>query len=141
MCGLRGSYPNLPLIEERFLNAIAGDLEKEKEKAAGEGRNWYGFECEAVMFRQCWPNVAGIFETPGCMSGQAFTTSYTTVIRELRTGVAGVFGGNRLAYIVKSPGKPFMDDMNNRDMENVGRAVSRYSAIAAEHPAPPKIKH
>ena len=115
-------YPNLPLIEERFQNKIAKYLEEAKKEA---GKSWIGPEYDVQVFSQIFPNTAGIFENGG-FSGQAMTKMYVTVIEELHTGLYGVFGGDRLAYLVKDPGDRFFADVLKKDIATCREAKAQY---------------
>lgn len=46
------------------------------------------------------------------------TKAYTTVIREIRTSIYGVFFNERLAYVVEKPNELFTKDINNFSMES-----------------------
>lgn len=98
--------PNLPLIQERFWNIV-------KVKYVGmKIRPEYNF----YVFPQTWGSTAlGFGDVGGC----AITKVYTTVIYEEYLNVAGVFFGERLAYIVKKPNKIFFEDLNKMNMKSV----------------------
>ena len=123
---MRGEYPNLPLIEERFKNIpkVREILESQALEAKKNGDYYYAeFDCD--VFSQTFPNTAGIFENGG-MSGQAFTGMYITVIHAEGTDAYGVFGGNRGAYLIIDPSEEFFSDLQARHMEVYRRASSRY---------------
>lgn len=104
---MRSDYPNLELIEYIFKNKI--DL-----------INRYPmFEVE--VFVQTWPNTATAFSRPGCVSGQAFTKKYTTIIKT-DLGDYGVFFGNEFGYLVKNPNEKFFEDWKNHTMKAVFHA-------------------
>ena len=119
---MHGSYPNLPLVEERFAALIAEQI-KEKQS---DSNNFCVPDYDVLVFRQTWPDTAGIFSRPGCMSGQAFTTSYVTVIHELYTDIYGVFNGNNPVYLVTNPNQKFLDDISRHCICSIGEALSVY---------------
>ena len=100
------TLPCLPLIEERFHNAIKEYLDKEEDM--------FSPKYELVVFLQNWKHTAlslnGIRDT---------TFAYTTVIWEKHTKWSGVFLENKLAYLVKKPNKAFFQDMDRREMEGI----------------------
>lgn len=109
---MRAEYPNLPLIEEKFRNLFHDMLND-------------GFDFEVQVFKQTFPNTAGIFEDGG-MSGQAFTDQYITVIYDHQKNIYGVYGGNQLAYALYDPNEIVQVDMQNRDMATLKHAFRRY---------------
>ncbi len=96
------NLPNLPLIQERFYNAIRGELAKEYPE----------FEVMAV-FLQVWGSTALGF---GGIGGQSITAAYTTVIQNCNLGYAAVFFGNIMAHIVQRPNDKFWEDMQKGNM-------------------------
>lgn len=115
-------YPNLELIEKTFKEKV-----KEKYPSIFDISNqWH--KCTADVFIQTWGNTATGFDLEPVCSGQAFTDEYTTVVRlewyELSNGVLclkqvyGVFFGNKLAYILKSPNQKFEFDLRDRQMKS-----------------------
>ena len=125
-------YPNLPLVQERFQNAIyerllekKAEIQREKET---ENRHifWIGPKYRADVFMQTWANTAGGFQEPGMVSGQALTEQYTTVMYEQVTEIYGVFFGNRLCYLVDNANDAFLEDLKNRNMCCLGDAKNRY---------------
>jgi len=103
---MRTELPCLPLIQERFWNAIKDDLSEEEKK--------YRPEFTMDMFEQTWGNTALGF---GGIGGQAITSAYTTVVRDMYSGWCGVFFGERLAYKIKDPNQKFNEDVLYRDMK------------------------
>lgn len=101
-------YPNIPLVEERFWNAIKGGY-----------RNKYGRlpEFVAYAFPQMWGSTSLGF---GGIGGQAMTEAYTTVIIDRVSDQAGVFFDEKLAYIVTKPNKKFYEDLGSFDIKSVG---------------------
>lgn len=101
-------YPNIPLVEERFWNAIKNGY-----------RIQYGRlpEFVAYVFPQVWGSTSLGFSGIG---GQAMTEAYTTVIIDRVSDQAGVFFNERLAYIVTNPNKRFYEDLGNFDIKSVG---------------------
>ena len=100
--------PCLPLIQERFWNAI-------KDKLTPEEKKYYP-DFSLYMFPQAWSDTSLGF---GGIGGQAITTGYTTVIIELNSNYCGVFFNERLAYVIKNPNDKFFDDLHNMKMSNV----------------------
>ncbi len=71
-----GKYPDLDYLESILL----GNLRDQHPETFKTG--YVKPQAELVdMFPQVWPNTAGGFSEPGMMSGQAFTTTITTVMR------------------------------------------------------------
>ena len=122
---MTAEYPNLPLIEERFANAIQKDITEKKEQEKAAGNKWYRPAFEAQVFLQTFPNTAGIFENGG-ISGNAITPMYITVIEELTTGIIGVFGGNTAAYLVTDANDLFCEDVKNRTVKTRKEAAEVY---------------
>lgn len=107
---MRTDLPCLPLIQERFWNAIKDELSEEEKK--------YYPEFEMMMFKQTWGSTALGF---GGIGGQAMTSAYTTVVIDVYTGWCGVFFGERLAYAIKNPNQKFYEDVHNRQMVDVSK--------------------
>ena len=97
---MRIELPCLPLIQERFWNAIKDNLTK-------EGKKYYP-EFEMTMFLQTWGSTALGFSGIG---GQAMTSAYTTVVREIYSNWRGVIFGGRLAYKNEDPNQTFNEDV------------------------------
>ena len=104
-------YPNLPLIQERFWNAI-------KDLDFIQNTKYYP-EFEVYVFPQTWGSTALGF---GGIGGQAITSAYTTVIEELTFGIWGVFFGNRLADVIESPNDSFLEDLRRGNMSDYAMA-------------------
>jgi hypothetical protein len=102
---MRKELPCLPLIWERFYNAIKDELSEEEKK--------YYPEFEFTMFSQTWGSTALGF---GTMGGQMITSAYTTVVEDIYSGWCGVFFGEALAYKIKNPNEKFKKDVYNHDM-------------------------
>lgn len=107
---MRTELPCLPLIQERFWNAIKGDLSEQESK--------YYPDFEMTMFKQTWGSTALGF---GGIGGQAMTSAYTTVVIENYSGWCGVFFGERLAYKIKNPNQKFYECIRNGHMVEVGK--------------------
>lgn len=135
---MKTSYPNLELIEYIYKAAVRGsypDLENLNKETL-----------EAQVFIQVWPNSATGFSEPGMLSGQMVTREYTTVLsgiyeKKIKRNneeefiehfVFGVFFGNELGYLVVNPNQNFMDDLNNKNIANIGEARSRYQEKVEE---------
>lgn len=103
---MRINLPCLPLIQERFWNAIKDDLNKEEKKCHPE--------FEMTMFLQTWGDTSLGF---GGIGGQAITSAYTTVVRDTYSGWCGVFFGEKLAYKIKNPNQTFNEDVCKFEMK------------------------
>ena len=108
---MRAELPCLPLIQERFWNAIKDKLTEEQKK--------YYHELNMMMFKQTWGSTALGF---GGLGGCAMTDAYTTVVIDMCSDYVGVFFGERIAYIINNPNETFYEDMRNRDMVEVSKS-------------------
>lgn len=115
---MRAELPCLPLIQERFWNAIKSDLTKTDKK--------YYPEFEMTMFLQTWGSTALGF---GGIGGQAMTSAYTTVVRETYSDWCGVFFGDILAYTVENPNQTFYEDVCKFQMKPVNE---KYAYVRKE---------
>lgn len=107
--------PCLPLIQERFCNAVTASDPDAK-----------GFDLKMHMFPQVWGSTALGF---GGWGGQSMTTAYTVVV-DGGNGWVGVFFGNQLAYTICDPVPQFWADMRSESMAPVSRANEyRYITI------------
>ena len=97
--------PSLPLIQKTFWTIIEPRLNKQERKRSPE--------FTLTMFKQTWGSTALGF---GGIGGQAMTDAYTTVIEDEVHGWAGVFFGERLAYIMYEPNQKFYEDLRNHQM-------------------------
>ena len=59
-------------------------------------------------FFKTWESTALGF---GGIGGQAITSAYTTVVREIYSNWCGVFFGDRLAYKIEDPNQTFNEDV------------------------------
>ncbi len=66
-------YPNLELIEYKL-------KEEAYERFMPYLANAHFIKYKAEVFMQTWVNTATGFDSDGCVSGQAFTDEYTTVM-------------------------------------------------------------
>lgn len=107
---MRTDLPCLPLIQERFWNAIKDELTEEEKK--------YPPDFEMMMFQQTWGSTALGFSGIG---GQAITSAYTTVVIDIYTGWCGVFFGESLAYKINNPNQKFYEDMRKHQMVEVAK--------------------
>ena len=106
--------PNLPLIQERFLNSIQSDLIQNDLRYP---------EFEIIdVFSQDWGSTALGF---GGIGGCAITSAYTTIIENVDLGYVAVFFGERMAYIIKYPNEKFVEDVKKRKMCSVS-SCSKY---------------
>ena len=101
--------PCLPLIEDRFVNAVREHLAKDIK---------YYPDIEMYMFPQMCGSTALGF---GGIGGQAMTSAYTTVVADVGYGLYGVFFGEGLAYLVSDPNDAFFEDLRNGRMESCAR--------------------
>lgn len=118
---MKGEYPNLPLIEERFSMIIADSLAR---KVGGE--KLFAPYFTAEVWLQSFPNTAGLFQRPGTVSGQAFSDYYITVMYERNTEIYGVFQGNDSVYRVTEANETFLNDVKNRRVKDIGDAEKEY---------------
>lgn len=72
---MRTELPCLPLIQERFWNAIKDELDEREKK--------YYPELEMDMFLQTWGDTSLGF---GGIGGQTMTSAYTAVVRDIYSG-------------------------------------------------------
>ncbi len=122
-----GRYPDLEYLEA----VLMGNIMHNHPEARG---NVYMRDTSVDMFPQTWPNTAGGFDEPGKMSGQAFTTEYTTVIKislflgtEMNNRVFyGIFFGNKPAYLIENPPEIFFEDLKSRQMKTKYEAEKVY---------------
>lgn len=101
--------PNLPLLQERFKNAISGELKQ-------YGIDDPNFEVQ-TMFLQYYELTATGF---GFDLGHMTTNDYTTIFENIDLGYAAVFFGEKLAHIIKNPNDVFSEDVRNRKMCMIG---------------------
>ena len=120
-------YPNLELIEYIFDQTMTELYPEIVEKNVFRSH-------QIEVFPQTWANTATGFDSPGTVSGQAFTDEYTTVVRGKYTDkkmsnykeIYGVFFGNRFAYAIDDPPKVFFKDLEERHMSGMWEAAKRY---------------
>ena len=98
------NFPCLPLIQERFYNAVKTQFPKELKYPT----------YDIQMFSQVWGSTALGF---GGFGGQAMTKAYTTIIKEENTNLYGVFFGDRMAYVIENPTKEFFEDIQEHNMK------------------------
>lgn len=116
-----GKYPDLEYFETILLGNLH-NLHPEAFKTS-----FWKPQVELVdMFPQTWSDTAGGFSEPGMVTGQAFTTEITTVMKvyvhDTKEEYYGVFFGNRPAYIVDHANEMFFEDLKNH------RIKSKYEA-------------
>lgn len=121
MLVFEGKYPDLEYLETMLL----GNLRNLHPEAFTT--SFWQPQAELVdMFPQVWPNTAGGFSEPGMVSGQAFTTEITTVMKvyvhDTEEEYYGVFFDDKPAYIVDNANETFFEDLKNRNLK------SRYDA-------------
>lgn len=107
---IRTGLPCLPLVQERFWNAIRDKEEYTKSK--------YPPEFELYMFPQVWGDTSLGF---GGIGGQAMTSAYTTVVIDNYAGWCGVFFEEGLAYTILNPNQLFYEDLHNGQMECISK--------------------
>lgn len=108
---MRTELPCLPLIQERFWNAIKDEMDEKEKK--------YYPEFEMTMFMQTWGSTALGF---GGIGGQAITSAYTTIVSEVYSGWVGVFFGESLAYKINNPNQKFYEDIRDNNMQPTYKA-------------------
>lgn len=109
---MRTELPCLPLIQERFWNTVKDEYKQLKCYP----------EFSLIMFPQTWGSTTLGFLGFGGIGGigsQAITKAYTTVVYDDCIGWAGVFFGEKLAYIISNPNQLFFDDLMKQNMEDV----------------------
>lgn len=79
------------------------------------------YDCEVYHFPQTWSSTALGF---GGLAGQAFTSSYSTVVLPDTRDVAAVYFGGRFAYLIKNPTDKFWEDVRSYQMKAVGNTSS-----------------
>ena len=119
-----GKYPDLEYLEAILLGNLR-NLHPEAFKTS-----FWQPQAELVaMFPQTWGNTAGGFSEPGMMSGRAFTTQFTTVMRvcvhDTKEEYYGVFFDNKPAYIVDNANEAFFKDLKEQKLK------TRYDAQKA----------
>ena len=115
-------YPNLPLLEEKFLNEAKEDIEKAKDKAG-----FYYPDLQFEVFRQAWPTSLGGFYRKDEFSKMDLIFQYTSVLYDARINFYGVAFGNRIAYWTICPNEAFMNDFRNQEMKDIENAAQAYS--------------
>lgn len=116
-------YPNLPLIEEKFLHIIQERFKAYKEEAA---QPYLHPKFSVEVFSQRFGNTAGLFSQSGQLSGQAVTEYYITIIRERHLDIYGIFQENRPVYLVEQPGPWFFNDLNLKTLKPAEEAKLIY---------------
>ena len=121
---LDGKYPDIEYLERVFRAALRKEHPEIFEISAVSN-----IELEAA-FSQIWPNTACGFSEPGMVSGQAFTTEITTVLKvETYPNCEtyyGVFFGNKPAYMVEQANDVFLEDLKNHNFKSVYEAKKVY---------------
>ena len=128
---MRCGYPNLELIEYKFLNKISFLYPEILKK--------YYPRVYVDVFNQTWASTALGF---GGVGGSAMTDAYTTVVHvyfssrsstvtntiEKIPEFHGVYFDGRFAYMLEGePKEKFFEDLRDRRMANVQEAMQRYS--------------
>ena len=119
-------YPNLPLLELKFLISLR-EKNALQEVVLLNGKKYHktDFECLGV-FIQNWANTAGLFEDGG-FSGQAITTYYTTVFVEHISGYYAIFQNDELVYTISNCSEELLEDIQNHDIKCFKEAKRRYA--------------
>ena len=112
-------YPNLPLIEEKFLNILKTYKLVDSKNRMVKPQGAYP-DFEAQVFLQNFPNTACLFSQRGMVSGQSFMYAYITVIEEKNKKIYAVFCGNRIAFIKQYPNDAFFEDIKNHNVKTLG---------------------
>lgn len=113
---MTAEYPNLQLLAYIFRRSMHDRLGEEYKFA----------DINVHVFPQVWPNTACGFSEPGCVSGQAFTKQYTTVMFCDALHMAYVAFGNEPAYMIRYPNEEFMRDFNARNMKSLYESQKFY---------------
>lgn len=131
---MNAGYPNLELVEYRFLRLVGEIFPDVRETLA-----FPTFEAEC--FPQTWPNTATGFDYPGVCAGSALTREYTTVMtmrgfetspdgrwtnRSSDVAIKATFFGNEPAYVLMNPKGRFDEDVAGRNVASVSEAEERY---------------
>lgn len=106
-------FPNLELLHYKAKEML---WQKDKEK-------YHDAELIVEVFPQTWGSTALGF---GGIGGQAMTTAYTTVFIDWLKNVAIIFFDSRLAYLVEDWNDKFLEDLKNRELLSVERAMVEY---------------
>lgn len=120
-----GKYPDL----EYFECLLLGNLRHLYPEAFTE--SFWQPQVELVdMFPQTWADTAGGFSEPGMVTGQAFTTEITTVMKvyvhDTKEEYYGVFFGNKPAYIIDLANETFFEDLKNHRLKSKYEAGKAY---------------
>lgn len=123
------SYPNLELLEYIFKQKIYNEEKFKKVYKEKNEQGYVFYEISADVFKQTWENTSCGFDTidgKPTLSGQAFTSAYTTVFHESLTDSYGVFFDNRFCYLVTDPTEQFFSDLKDRRLEPYSVAKEKY---------------
>ena len=125
---LKGKYPDLEYLEALLLE----NLRSLHPEAFTE--SFWRPQVELIgLFPQTWPNTAGGFSEPGMMSGQAFTTQFTAVMRvyvhDTKEEYYGVFFDNKPAYIVDNANEAFLKDLKEHNLKTRYDAQEAYRCL------------
>ncbi len=129
---MEARYPNLELIEYKFLAAISNSCDefKERFKKAKEKNRYVRPDFDVHVFPQVWGSTCTAFDVSKdgspVMAGQAMTKAYTTVIHEVVTDVYGVFIGNEGVYIVTNPTDVFLEDVKHHSIKSSSQGKEVY---------------
>lgn len=102
------NLPCLPLIQERFLNAIHDQFIEYKHP-----------DIKMLMFPQAWPSTALGFRN--VIGQDMLTVAYTTVVCDDKYKLYGVFFNEQLAYIVEDPTDEFFEDLGMSQMGSTSK--------------------
>lgn len=126
-------YPNLELIEYKFLQQLNNDEEFKKKLQKLREENQYiraHHDFDVIVFSQIWGSTCTAFDIckdgSPALGGNAMTRAYTTVIKETLTGTYGVFIGNKSCYMVTNATDEFYKDLSNRNMASLNEARRKY---------------
>ena len=131
MSFMNPTYPNLELLEFKARLLLEKDnFYTEKVKSKREENKYASVSFEAIVFPQVWGSTClGIDKDEhggDIISGCAMTKAYTSVFHETLTDTYVVFFGNRAAYRVSDAPKQFYEDLKNRQMAPLSRAMKEY---------------
>lgn len=124
-------YPNLELIEYKFMQMLTNDEEWKKRVEELKKQNCYlRPDFSVTVFSQMWGSTCTAFDVmpdgSPAIGGCAMTREYTTVIEETLTNTFGVFIGDRPCYKVSDAPDEFYADLAEKNMASLSVAKKRY---------------
>lgn len=124
-------YPNLELIEYKFMQMLSKDEEWKKKVDELKSQNRYlRPDFSVTVFSQMWGSTCTAFDVmpdgSSAIGGCAMTREYTTVIEETLTNTFCVFIGDRPCYKVSDAPDEFYTDLAEKSMASLSVAKKRY---------------